>query len=171
MSEFRKLYTVAENGTHVTSMICMSKYFICSYFLIVKFKIHFNVTCSYRCGFTYFVNHVFKLFRFHSVELQLFWLMNLEAFWCRSKSTIQRCVLRPSSGWLWWSQNAPVKRRSTSTRLHCAVFQKMSSSHSPPWEPGISHRLYWKLYELNIISNGFWRRKSRGKNGYFTVFS
>jgi hypothetical protein len=34
------------------------------------------------------------------------------------------CVLSPSSKRWWWRQYAPLKRRSTSTRLHGAVSQK-----------------------------------------------
>jgi hypothetical protein len=37
----------------------------------------------------------------------------------------------------WWRQQAPLKRRPISTRLHGAISQK-TSSYMPPWEPEIS---------------------------------
>jgi hypothetical protein len=42
----------------------------------------------------------------------------------------QRCLVPPSSGWRvthppwWWRRKSPLKRRSTSTRLHGAISQK-----------------------------------------------
>jgi hypothetical protein len=44
--------------------------------------------------------------------------------WSRwSRPTFQRCGLHPSSG-RWRRQYAPLKRRSTSTRLHGSISQK-----------------------------------------------
>jgi hypothetical protein len=40
-----------------------------------------------------------------------------------SKPTFQRFIQPPSSLW-WWKQYTPLKRRSTSTKLHGAVSQK-----------------------------------------------
>jgi hypothetical protein len=50
----------------------------------------------------------------------------------------------------WWRQQEPLKRRSTSKRLHSATTR--SFSYSPPWEPEISHRLITsKLIWLNKL--------------------
>jgi hypothetical protein len=60
-------------------------------------------------------------------------LLGYIAVQSRCSPTFQRCVRPPSSGWSpcilplsswWWRQYAPLKRRSTPTRLHGAVSQK-----------------------------------------------
>jgi hypothetical protein len=126
--------------SHITenlasSCVCIHVWCVCVCVCVAFYIVIHQWLWTFLCGRR---RHFMKNITVWDFRLswQRVWRWEPSGMWyceSRSRPTFQRCILPPASGWWimnnylspwWWSQYAPLKHRSTPTRLLGATYQK-----------------------------------------------